>query len=418
MLDAIVVGAGQAGLATSYWLQQRGLSHVVLERGRVGESWRSQRWDSFVLNTPNAMSVLPGDPYTGDNPEGFWTRDELLARYRDYVARFGLPVREGVAVVDVSSTSEGFVVRIEPGEEQALEARNVVIASGLMQAEKRPATAAQVPDSLPSVHASEYRNASALPPGAVLVVGAAQSGCQIAEDLLAAGRRVFLATSRVPRVPRRYRGRDIFAWLDTVGFWAQRLEDLPDPAMRYAPQPQISGGGPRGHTVSLQWLAQRGVTLLGRFEGYRDGRLLFADDLGANVRFADESSARMLGMVDAAIERMGIAAPPREDDPADRPHPNPDALVAPRALDVAGDGVGTVVWCTGFTAGFPWLRMPVLDAVGQPAHTRGVTAVPGVYFTGFPWLTSRRSGVILGAGEDARAVVEHLATRAPSTSGG
>ncbi len=219
-----------------------------------------------------------------------------------------------------------------------------------------------MPGSLRSVHASEYRNAGALPPGAVVVVGAGQSGCQIAEDLLAAGRRVYLATSRVPRVPRWYRGRDIFAWLDTVGFLAQRLEDLPDPAMQYTPQPQISGVGPRGHTVSLQWLAARGVTLLGRFEGYRDGQLLFGDEAGANVRFADEASARMLGMVDAGIERMGIAAPPREDDPVDRPYPNPDALVAPRALDVAGEGIGAVVWCTGFMAVFPWLHVPVLSA--------------------------------------------------------
>lgn len=415
MLDAVVIGAGQAGLATSYWLTQRGLSHVVLERGHVGESWRTQRWDSFVLNTPSAVSVLPGDPYSGDDPEGFWTCDELLARFRGYVDRFGLPVRQGVTVVEVDSMPHGFAVRTEPGEE--LEAKNIVVASGLMQAQKRPPAAAQVPDTLPSLHASEYRNASALPPGAILVVGAAQSGCQIAEDLLAAGRRVYLATSRVPRVPRRYRGRDIFAWLDSAGFWAQRPEDLADPAMRYVTQPQISGVGPRGHTVSLQWLAERGVALLGRFEGYRDGHLLFGDDLGANVRFADESSARMLGMVDAAIERMGIAAPPREDDPADRPHPNPDALNAPRRLDVAGETIGAVVWCTGFTAGFPWLRVPALDADGQPVHTRGVSNVPGVYFTGFPWLTSRGSGLIRGAGEDARTVVEHLATRASMSAG-
>lgn len=361
------------------------------------------------------MSVLPGAPYTGNDPEGFWTRDELLAGYQDYVDRFGLPVRQGVTVVEVASMPHGFAVRTEPGEK--FEAKNIVVASGLMQTQKRPPAAAQIPDTLPSLHASEYRNASALPPGAILVVGAAQSGCQIAEDLLAAGRRVYLATSRVPRVPRRYRGRDIFAWLDTVGFWAQRVEDLADPAMRYATQPQISGVGLRGHTVSLQWLAEQGVTLLGRFEGYRDGHLIFADDLAADVRFADESSARMLGMVDAAIERMEIAAPPHEDDPADRPHSNPDALTAPRSLDVTGETVGVVVWCTGFTAGFPWLHVPTLDADGQPVHIRGVSPVPGVYFTGIPWLTSRGSGLIRGADEDARQVVEHLAARSSMSAG-
>lgn len=411
MLDAVVIGAGQAGLSASYWLTRRGLSHTVLERGRIGESWLSQRWDSFVLNTPAALSLLPGDDLAGADPESFWTRDELVARYRAYAARFDLPVREDATVLDVSPSSAGFAVRVG-GDTGTLDTRNVVIASGLMQAGKRPAAAAQVPATLPSLHASDYRNASTLPPGAVLVVGAAQSGCQIAEDLIAAGRRVFLATSRVPRVPRRYRGRDIFDWLNTIGFWAQRLEDLPDPAMRYATQPQISGVGTRGHTVSLQWLAERGVHLLGRFEGYRDGHLLLGDDLSANVRFADEASARMLGMVDAGIERLGLQAPPREDDPADRAHPNPDTLVAPPAIEVTGEGIGSIIWCTGFTAGFPWLHVPVLDDAGQPMHTRGLSPVPGIYFTGFPWLASRGSGLILGAGEDARLVVEHLAARA------
>lgn len=410
MLDAVVIGAGQGGLSTSYWLTQRGLTHTVLERGHIGESWRSQRWDSFVLNTPTALSLLPGDVLGDADPEAFWTRDELVARYRSYAARFALPVSEQTTVLEVSVVAEGFTVRVT-GETSPLVTRNVVIASGLMQAAKRPAVAAQVPATLPSIHASEYRNASMLPPGAVVVVGAAQSGCQIAEDLLAAGRRVFLATSRVPRVPRRYRGRDIFDWLDTVGFWSQHLEDLPDPAMRQATQPQISGVGPRGHTVSLQWLAERGVNLLGRFEGYQNGCLLFAGDLGANVRFADEASARMLGMVDANIERLGLHAPHRDNDPVDRPHPDPDALVAPRAIDVGSEGIGSIIWCTGFTAGFPWLHAPALDDAGQPVHTRGVSPVPGIYFTGFPWLTSRGSGLILGAGEDARLVVEHLAAR-------
>ena len=409
MLDAVVVGAGQAGLSASYWLGQRGLEHVVLERGEVGESWRAQRWDSFVLNTPNALSTLPGDPYEGDDPEGFWTGGELRDRFRAYVRRFGLPVRERVTVAGVSAAPGGFALRTDG---DVIEARNVVVASGMMQVQKLPAAAAEVPPALASLHASAYRHAAALPPGAVLVVGAAQSGCQIAEDLLAAGRRVYLATSRVPRVPRRYRGRDFFAWLAAVGFWAERVEDLPDPAMKDATQPQISGVGPRGHTISLQWLAERGVTLLGRFEGYRDGALRFGGDAGANVRFADEASARMRGMVDARIAALGIDAPPAEEDPADRPHPNPDAIDAPRSVEVARAGIGSVVWCTGFTARFPWLHVPeALDAAGQPVHTRGVSPVPGLYFAGFPWLTSRGSGLLLGVGGDARAVVEHLAAR-------
>lgn len=413
MLDAMVIGAGQAGLATSCWLTQRGLSHTVLERGRIGESWLSQRWDSFVLNTPTSLSLLPGDELGSDGPDGFLVRDALVARFRSYVDRFALPVREGARVAEVAARTDGFLVRVE-GDAGPIEARSVVVASGPMHTPKRPpAAAAEMPPSLKSWHAAEYRNASALPPGAVLVVGAAQSGCQIAEDLLAAGRRVYLATSRVSRTPRRYRGRDIFAWPEAIGFLGQRLEDLPDPSMRFMTQPRLSGVGPRGHSVSLQWLAEQGATLLGRFEGYRDGRLQFAGDLGAHVRFADEASARFRGIIDSAIARLGIEAPAAELDPSDAAHPAPDTLTAPASL--ASDGLGAVIWCTGFVGGFPWLKIPVLDGNGQPAQSGGVSTLPGVYFVGLPWQSARRSPLILGAGEDARLVVEHLAARASST---
>ena len=409
MLDAVVVGAGQAGLATSYWLTQRNLTHTVLECGRIGESWLSQRWDSFVLNTPTSLSLLPGDSAGSDDPDGFLTRDTHVARCRAYVERFALPVREGARVLEVTTSNGGFVVRVE-GDSSPIEARNVVVASGSMQAAKRPLSSTDIPSAVTALHASEYRNPAALPPGAVLVVGAAQSGCQIAEDLLAAGRHVYLATSRVSRAPRRYRGRDIFAWLDAIGFLAQGLKDLPDPGMRYMTQPQISGVGPRGHTVSLQWLAEQGVILLGRFEGYRDDHLHFANDVGANVRFADEASARLRGLIDGAIARLGLDASPADIDPIDLAHPSPETIESPSRLKA--DEVGSVIWCTGFVGGFPWLKVPTLNADGQPEHTGGVSKVPGIYFMGLPWQTARRSALILGAGEDARLVVEHLAARA------
>jgi putative flavoprotein involved in K+ transport len=288
--------------------------------------------------------------------------------------------------------------------------RSVVIATGIANAQKLPAAAAGIDRRIEILTTGTYRRPSQLPPGAVLVVGSAQSGCQITEDLLDAGREVYLATGTVGRAPRRLRGRDTLAWLSVSGWMAQRREDLPDPAGIRAAQPLISGVGPRGHTVSLQALARRGVTLLGHFESADGTRLRFGDDLAQHVRLGDEGSAKMRQHVDDYIARSGIDAPASEVDPADEPA-DPESFHAPTELDLADRGVDAVIFSTGFGTDYSWLRLPVVGPDGSIAHREGRTAVDGVFFVGLLWMRVRRSAIIAGAMDDSAHVAAQVAAR-------
>ncbi len=432
--DAIVVGAGPAGLAASWHLRRRGVRHVVLERGRVGETWRSQRWDSFTLNTPTWMSRLPGvgaapsagaasaasaapteDPSSGvGDPgpaDGFVARDAWVAHLDHYARSFELPVRTEAEVTSLAARPDGsFEVRLRGPNPEAIVGRSVVVASGAQSAPRTPALAARLPDGVAQLHTAAYRNPAQLPPGAVLVVGSAQSGGQVAEDLLQAGRTVYLSTSRVPRVRRRTRGTDTLEWLALVGFFDQTIAALPDPALQFAPQPITSGVGRLGHTLSLQLLEERGARLLGRLRGTDGSRLLFDDDLGANTAFADEHSAMVNRQVAAALAARGMDAslPPLEDDPADRLHPAPDSVHAPTSLDLQRAGVSTVIWATGVAGRFDWLPPSLLDERGWPRHEDGAMLLPGLFALGLPWLRSRASGIVYGMDRDAAAVAERL----------
>lgn len=404
-LQAIVIGGGHAGLAVSHELRERGIAHAVFERGRIGESWRSQRWKSFRLNTPGWANTLPGMPFPGDD-DGFGGADEVARYLEAYCTAFALPVRTGVAVTAVRSEGSGFVLEADGGP---FATQHVVIASGMQNVPRIPTMAAQLSPAIAQMHGAEYRHAGTLPDGRVLVVGAAQSGCQIVEDLLDAGREVLMATGRVTRVPRRYRGHDIVEWLVRSGFWAQRPSDLPDPAMRSLPQPQISGVG-GGHTISYQHLARRGVHLLGHLSALDGTRATFDGDLREHVRAADESRARALAMIDAYIAREGITAPPPEMDPADEPARYEEFSDEPTTCDLAAEGVTSVVWCTGFGGDFNWLpRGATLD--GAPLHREGIGDLLGLYFVGLPWLARRDSGVIHGTGADATRIASAIAAR-------
>jgi putative flavoprotein involved in K+ transport len=406
LLDAVVVGAGWAGLGVSYYLGQAGLRHRVLERGRIGETWRTQRWDSFRMNTPNALSVMPGDTYDGPDPEGFMTRDAFVALLEGFAARNRLPVDSDTPVVDLACDERDNVYRLKTPR-GALRAHNVVIASGSLNRPRRPAAAA-LPPGLLQMDASDYRDPAALPAGAVLVVGSAQCGGQIAEDLVQAGRGVFLATGRVGRLPRRYRGRDITFWLRRSGLYDVPRKDLLDATGHIAARPLLGVG----HTISLQSLSAQGIVLLGRFTGVEVGtHLNFADDLEENIRFGDESSTAFKRYIDDYIAREGLDTPAAEPDPAETVAPRlPDPPI--RSLDPVECGIATVIWCTGFEGDFGWVRVPgVLDARGQPVHEKGVAAPPGIYFAGLDLAITRKSGTLFALIEEPQLVVEHILAR-------
>lgn len=409
MLDAVVVGAGPAGLGVSHALLGRGLRHRVVERGRIGETWRSQRWDSFRMNTPNALTVMPGDRYDGADPEGFMTRDEFVALLEDYAGRHGLPVETDRPVTELALDAAGGGYRLTTGRGQVL-ARNVVIASGSLNRPRRPPAAAALPPDLLQLDASAYRHPASLPAGAVLVVGSAQSGGQIAEDLVGAGRTVFLSTCRVGRNARRYRGRDILLWLEESGLFDLPRAAFTEPSGRVLPRPLL--GAVR--TISLQSLSAQGVVLLGRFTGVADGRLGFADDLAANLRFGDETSATLKRQIDDYIARQGLEAPPAADDPDEAVAPRlPDRPI--RSLSWREQGIATLIWCTGFGGDFGWVRLPaVLDGRGQPRQEDSVAPLPGIYFAGIDFAATRRSGTLLAIAGEARRIAGHIAERSAS----
>jgi putative flavoprotein involved in K+ transport len=412
ILDTVIVGAGQAGLGVSYFLQQNGHKHVVFEQGRIGESWLSQRWDSFKLNTPNFMNTLPGFRYDGLEPDGFWLPHELVHYFQRYIEHFQLPIQTGVTVISVeqSEDEELFILKTKTNgqREESVTSRSVVIASGSQRTPKFPATHSRFPDDIVQLHTADYKSAAALPPGAVVVVGSGQSGCQITEDLLSAGRTVYLCTSKVGRVPRRYRGRDILEWWIDMKFLDVTFASLEDKAISRAAQPQISGLGRYGHTVSLQFLARQGAVILGRLLDVEGSHLMLSDEAAAHVHFADEFSQRIKDGIDAYLAQAGTLPPPLEDDPADLPDARAGCVSPLRRLSLGEAKVSTVIWATGFRSDFSWIHPPVLNAEGDPIHQRGISPVRGLYFIGFPWLNSRKSGIIYGIDEDAHYIADTI----------
>jgi putative flavoprotein involved in K+ transport len=406
-MDTVIVGGGQAGLAVSYYVKGQALDHVVLERAeKPAEAWRNHRWDSFTLNTPNWQSRLPGAEDSRADPDGFASREEIVDYFETYARRFRLPVRYSAPVssVERDPRSGTFIVTIEGGER--IQACNVVIATGLYQAPKVPPFAADLPAGVRQVHSDAYRNPQELLPGAVLVVGSAQSGAQIAEELCAAGRKVYLAVGRAGRAPRRYRGKDANWWHDKLGDYDKTVYELPSPKAKFAGKPIISGTR-GGHTLNLHQFARDGIALVGHLRGVHDGKIEFAPDLYENLSAADKFEADFFKRVDAYIATTGMAAPP-ETLPALR-----DGFEQPvlPELDLAAAGVTNVIWATGYAFDFSRVRLPIFDADGYPIQTRGVTEYPGLFFVGLPWLHTAKSGLIYGLKEDARYIADRIAER-------
>jgi putative flavoprotein involved in K+ transport len=402
-VNVLVVGAGQAGLAMSHELKQRRIEYVVLERGQIGQAWRD-RWDSFCLVTPNWSVQLPGNggTYAGDDPDGFMPRDEIVRFLEAYAAAIGAPVREGVEVRSIAAASAGgFEVETSDG---AIRAERVVLASGAYQRPHRPVEA-PLPASILQLDPSAYRRPDALPDGGVLVVGAGQSGLQIAEELHLAGRDVVVSCGRAPWLPRRIGGHDTFWWANEVGFFDQPVQALPDPRERLVANLQNSGVG-GGHSLNYRTLRELGVTLVGRFLGADALELRFGADLGASVAWGDQRHGMFAGLVRRHAAERGLAMPEIED-------PTPFDGTAPERLPVSR--FGAVIHATGYRPAYrDWLPWPeTVDDLGFPVHVDGESqAVSGLHFVGVHFLRKRKSSLLIGVGEDAAVVADRIASAA------
>ena len=405
VIDVVVVGAGQGGLAVSYLLKQSNVQHLVLERGEVGESWRSQRWDSFHLNTPNWSNGLPGLDFYPERANAFSNRDQILAYFENYKSSFDLPVKENTAVRALEKRQHDLYFL--QTESDTFYARSVVLATGSLSRPKIPKMAQKLNGEIFSISAGNYRKAELLPDGAVVVVGSGQSGCQITEDLLENERSVYLCTSRVGRVPRSYRGRDIVTWMKDMGLWDMLVDKLEDPSLQYDTQPQISGTN-GGHTISLQSLARDGAILLGKVVNCEGWNINLDSNLMECISFADSKSQTFKAGIDEFIDRQGISVKAPEADPNEPALPDLKGSDQINRLDLKDAGISTVIWCTGFDADWSWLKTDVFDKFGTPKHHYGISDSHGLYFIGFPWLSKRKSGILYGIPEDAERIVGHI----------
>jgi len=400
-VETLVVGAGQAGLAASYCLAEHGADHVVVERGRVGERWRTARWDSLRLITPNWMSRLPGWSYPGSDPDGFMSAPELVSYLQRYADSGAAPVREGTAVELVETCATG--LRVVTGQQTWL-ARNVIVATGTENRAFVPPVAGGLGPRVHQLTASRYRSPRQVPDGGVLVVGASASGVQIADELRRAGRTVFISAGRHARLPRHYQGHDIQWWLHRTGILDQTIDQMREArSARRAPSLQLSG---RRDRVDLEALASRGVILAGRLAAADGWSVTFADDLPVTTGAAQARMERLLRSIEAFIASGADGLPD--------PLAAFTAPAGPARLDLRRAGITTVIWATGYRPSYPWLRVPVLDRHGEIDHRRGVTRVPGLYVLGLRFLHRRNSSFVDGVGPDARFVAAHLTRRTAS----
>jgi len=402
----VVIGAGQAGLAMSWWLARRGIDHVVLERGDVANTWRTERWDSLTLLTPNWQSRLPGFNYEGDRPDAFRTRGETIAFLDTYARRVAPPLRRNCPVTAVRASGDGYEVESGDGTWRC---RTVVIATGAFNVPQVPTLASALSDGLLQITPSRYRTPADLPDGGVLVVGAAATGAQLADEIRRSGRDVTLAVGEHVRAPRTYRGRDILWWMDATGMndeWYEHVENLN--RARNLPAFQIAGY-PDRRDIDLNALRAIGVRIVARVAGVRDDTFQLSGSLRNVCELADLKLNRLLKMFDEWASAHDLDG---ELDPVHRPEPTRVDATPPLGLSLAKSGIRTIVWATGFRAEYPWLQVPVLDRKGRVVHDGGVvTGAPGLYVLGLPFLRRRKSTLIDGVGDDARDLSAHLCAR-------
>jgi putative flavoprotein involved in K+ transport len=400
-VDVVVVGAGHSGLAMSRCLSEAAIDHVVLERGEIAHAWRHERWDSLRLLTPNWQSRLPGYAYAGPDPDGYMTASEVAAFIDDYARFTAAPVRTGTAVTAVTAADDGFEVATDNGRWRC---RTVVLASGAHAIANVPSIATNVPSSVATLTAKNYRNPDQLDDRGVLVVGASATGLQLADELQRSGRHVTIAVGEHIRMPRVYRGRDIQRWLDAVGILDERYDQVDDIVRaRRVPSPQLVGT-PERATLDLNALTDRGVDIVGRFVGVSAGKAQFSGSLRNHCAMADLKLTRLLDTIDAWIAEHGIAG---AVEPAERPAATRVPETPPLAIDFSSGRFGTVLWATGFRPDYSWLQVPLFDRKGRLRHDGGVLELPGLYALGLNFMRRRKSSFIHGAEDDVRDIVAH-----------
>jgi len=400
-VDTLVVGGGQAGLAMSEHLSNCGVSHLVLERYQIAERWRSDRWDSLVANGPAWHDKFPGMEFSKIDPDAFAHKETVADYLVAYAEQIAVPIRCGVEVKTVQRNvgRPGFRVETSDG---LIEAINVVAATGPFQQPIKPAI---LPDDIGimQIHSSAYRNPGQLPEGAVLVIGAGSSGVQIADELLRTGKRVYLSVGPHDRPPRRYRGRDYVWWLGVLGKWDAETVQPGKEHVTIA----VSGAH-GGFTIDFRQLAARGMALAGLTRDFENGVLRFAPDLADNIRQGDANYLSVLDEADTYVDRFGIDLP--EEPDARKIDPDPPCMTDPiLELNLEEAGITSIIWATGYTVDFSWLKVDTFDESGKPMHQRGVSAEPGIYFLGLPWLSKRGSSFIYGVWHDAMHLADHIA---------
>jgi putative flavoprotein involved in K+ transport len=402
-IDTLVVGAGQAGVAMSEHLSKLGVPHLVLERNRIAERWRTGRWDSLVANGPAWHDRFPGLEFDDLDPDAFASKERVADYFEAYARKFNAPIRTGVEVKKVvrSAGRPGFTIETTEG---VIEASRVVVATGPFQRPVIPPIAPKA-GKLIQIHSADYRNPEQLPEGAVLVVGAGSSGVQIADELQRSGKKVFLSVGPHDRPPRGYRNRDFCWWLGVLGEWDA---EAARPGTEHV---TIAVSGARGgHTVDFRGLAHQGMTLVGLTKSFNDGVVTFEPDLAVNLARGDENYLALLNAADAYIAHHGLDLP--EEPEARNTLPNPQCVTHPLLeLNLAEAGVTSIVWATGYAVDYSWLNVNAFDANGKPQHQRGVSTEPGVYFLGLPWLSRRGSAFIWGVWHDARHIADHIVTQ-------
>lgn len=397
----LIVGSGQAGLAMSEHLSNHGIKHLVLEKNRIAERWRSARWNSLVANGPAWHDRFPTRKFSKTGPDGFPGKDEIVEYFEEFAVQINAPVRCGIEVLSVkkSNTGNNFLVETSAGH---IEAKNVVAATGPFQVPVIPPVV-PLSETVTQIHSTDYKKPEQLAEGSVLVVGAGSSGSQIADELSRDGRKVYLSVGPHDRPPRSYRGKDFVWWLGVLGKWQMKTP----PAGREHVTIAVSGAN-GGSTVDFRNLASRGINLLGMTQDYKNGKLTFAPDLADNIREGDANYLSTLEEADAYIEKNGLDLPPEED--AKIIGTDPEAMTNPTLdLDLADTNITTIIWATGFVQNFNWLKVDTFDENGKPNHYKGIAKEPGIYFLGLPWLSMRGSSFIWGVWEDAKYLASHIA---------